>query len=258
MKRIFIVGVPRSGTTLCQTVLMATGSVVSFTESHYLSSLPPSNSAFRWVTFVVCFWRLRRWARRNEFSVVPKLAFSREAAIGMYLDLLDAEAKIRGYDGWVDKTPAHLRVVRALREQQRGLRFLFCYRDGAGCVDSLERVIPEWRGELDESDRAYAIARWLYDTALCYLRFNPSDSFNLVYEKLMADEEAVLSSLYEFLGLAPGSVESHPALSHLASQVIDERETWKVNNLRMTGIESRGTLSTKNLDALARLVDELR
>ncbi len=258
MKRIFTVGVPRSGTTLCQTLLMASGQLVSFTESHYLSSLPPSNSPFRWVAFLVCFWRLRRWARRNGFSVAPKPVFRREAAIAMYLNLLDAEARARGSDGWVDKTPAHLRVVQALRAHSRQLRFIFCYRDGAGCVDSLAKVLPEWRGEPDESDRAYAIARWLHDSALCHLRFDADDSFNLVYEQLLGDEESVVSSLYAFLGLAQVPAGDRPALSTLAAQVTDESELWKGNNLRRSGVEPGGELPTQNLEALTRLVDELR
>ena len=128
-RRIFIVGAPRSGTTLAQSLLAAHSEITSYTESHFFRkhfsrvaplSLPiltrdprPRLSEFleengeapppaaEW------FFEKKRWA----LEIRPLLPFQTLPVARQLVRVLDELAQRRGAANWIEKTPWHLRFI---------------------------------------------------------------------------------------------------------------------------------------------------
>jgi hypothetical protein len=213
--RIFVVGVPRSGTTLVQSLLAAHDEVTSFTESHlfarHFTLLPGSSRA---VLTRDPGPRLRRFLAENGVAAPaaaawfdhsatrPLLPFRTAAAGRRLLRVLDEMAAGRSAPVWVEKTPRHLRYLPFLgRLAATGPRTCFVHviRDGLDVVASLRAASRSWERAYDLEECA---RRWNDDVAFSLGRVgSPNDRF-VLYEELTDDPEPVLRRLVAALGLA--------------------------------------------------------
>lgn len=215
--RVFLVGCPRSGTTLLQSLLAAHPRLVSFPETHF----------FR----VVLARREERWRRRFGIasSHAPE-ALARLAALGvmdgsssnqrrrmvtvgqyarLLTNTLDRAAAASGATHWLEKTPDHLLDVREIQRHVRRPNFIHMIRDGRAVIASLfevKREHPEWGG-LATVDRV--IEQWRRGLHRSLSWVGRRNHAFVSYERLVADPHRVLFRLCEFLSLpvSDGSVE---------------------------------------------------
>ena len=241
--RIFIVGVPRSGTTLLQALLAAHGDVTSFTESHLfdlhftpfrglgpiLTADPtprlreflaendaPAPAAARW--FGPPTPRQLRWRVR--------LPFHTRAVARRLVKVLDELAADRRARVWLEKTPRHLRSLPLLeRVCDDGIptHFVHVVRDGLETVASLHRASRHWERAYDLDE---CIRRWNHDLALTAGRVGSPGHHVVVYEDLANDPEAVLRPLLVALDL-PWQSEILTGYGSAADGVIASGESWK-------------------------------
>ena len=217
--RIFVVGVPRSGTTLVQSLLAAHGAVTSFTESHlfarHFTLLPllPEALLTRDPTD-----RLREFLAENgEEPPATAAWFDARRQAGPWSRLLlplrtrpaarrllrvfDELALRRGAAVWVEKTPRHLRYVPFLERlsgAEARLRFVHVIRDGLEVVASLNRASQRWERPYDLDA---CVRRWNADVGFALRRVGrPRDRF-LFYEELTSRPEETLRRLFGELGL---------------------------------------------------------
>ncbi len=252
-RRIFVVGVPRSGTTLVQSLLAAHGAVTSFTESHFFSrhfrALPRLASAVLTRDPVP---RLREFLVEN--GVEPSVAAELEERVAgavpaslllplrtravarLLLRVLDELALSRGRSSWVEKTPRHLRYVPFLeRLSGPGSHFVHVVRDGLETVASLHAASQRWERPYDLET---CVRRWNADVAFSLSRAGGKgggDCF-VLYERLTSDPEATLERLFAGLGL-----ERQPEVLDRfgSSGLITREETWKAGVDR--GVRPSGT-----------------
>lgn len=241
--RIFVVGVPRSGTTLLQALLAAHDDVTSFTESHLfdrpftivpglghtLTSDPtprlaeflaendaPPLDAARWFgppTPPALRWRALR----------P--IYTRQVARRL-VDVFDELAIHRGAPVWLEKTPRHLRSLPLLeRVCDDGVptRFIHVVRDGLETVASLHRASRHWERAYDIDE---CVGRWNDDLALTVGRLGAPGHHVVVYEALTADPEAVLRPLLAALDLV-WQPEILTGYRTAAEHVVASGEQWK-------------------------------
>lgn len=243
--RLFIVGVPRSGTTLLQSLLAAHSAVTSFTETHffarhftYLPGVPdpiltrdpadrvreflaennevPGNAAL-WF-----FTEGRQSMRMRAF-----LPFRTRRVARQLFGVLDELALGRGIPNWAEKTPRHLRYIPFLeRSSEPGPRphFIHVIREGLAVVASLHEASRDW-------EKPYAletcVARWNAEVAYSLNRIDsPNDHF-VVYEELAARPEPTLKRLLAGLGL-PWEPEVLQRYGATAKDLITQEEGWKV------------------------------
>jgi hypothetical protein len=104
----------------------------------------------------------------------------------------DSACNRDGKSRWVEKTPLHvLQIGRWLKLQPKA-RIIYVVRDGRDVVASLSRR-PEWQ------DIEKRIDRWLYDNiAGIQYRTHPQ-VLTVKYEELVADPEAIISKICQFL-----------------------------------------------------------
>ncbi len=274
-RRIFIVGVPRSGTTLVQSLLAAHSRLTSFTESHFFSR------HFRPQPWMATPWlrrdpspRVHEFLAENHItpSTVASAAghfpldqrrsgwflFRQGPTVGrQLLQLLDAMAAVRGQSCWVEKTPKHLHYLPMLDQLCRGgprTHFVHVLRGGLETVASLHRASQDWPTSYD---LATCVERWNRDMALSLRRSrrrvasSSTDHF-LCYEDLTRRPESVLRRLLNELVL-PWEPEILVRYRASSKSLITRRETWKteVERPMRPSATSRQTLS----DGQRRWVD---
>jgi len=239
--RVFIVGVPRSGTTLLQSFLAAHPATTSFTESHVFSRCFGLARPFGFpVLLRDPAPRLREFLEEN--GVVGEAADAllgpprRRVRAGLplrtrtearrILALFDALAAERGRATWIEKTPRHLRYVPfldGLSNADRPTRFVHVIRRGADVAASLRKASRHWSRPYDLDE---CVRRWNADVAFSAARLqSPHDHF-VTYEDLVASPEGTLRSLLEQLGL-PWDAAVLEGYGAAAETLVTTDESWK-------------------------------
>jgi len=242
-RRIFIVGAPRSGTTLLQSLLAAHSEVTSFTESHFFrthySNIPvvalpilsgdPRPRVFEFLAengetpppAAQWFSERNRWTLR----IRAFLPFQTIPVARRLIRVLDELALRRGVENWVEKTPWHLRAIPLLEKASPGERpyFLHVIRNGMEVVASLHRASRKWQRSYDLEA---CVARWNADLGRSLERTgSPNDRF-VAYEELTSHPEATVKEILAGLGLAwePAILKNYAGVSE---SVITAGEDWK-------------------------------
>ncbi len=260
-RRIFIVGVPRSGTTLVQSLLAAHHEVTSFTESHFFSRhfklLPQLSTAILTRNPAA---RLQSFLLENEDGTTGCLTAEsvlgdlgprwllplRTRSVGRrFLRALDDLALRRGASTWVEKTPKHLRYIpfiERLSAPEPRTHFVHVIRGGLEVVASLHTASKQWERPYDLEA---CVERWNADLGFSLGRVprkkdqrGSSADHVVSYEQLTARPSATLERLFADLGLVwdPEVLERYGQSS---ARLITKEETWKSNVDR--GVRQSGT-----------------
>lgn len=245
--RIFVVGVPRSGTTLVQSLLAAHSTTTSFTESHFfdkhLTLLPLTsrpiltrNPEPRLQEFLAengeeppesALW----FSGQGRASLRARvfLPFRTRQVTVRLLRVLDELALDRGKTRWIEKTPRHLRYTPFLDElsgPETPVSFVHVIRGGLEVVASLHQASQSWERPYDLEA---CVRRWNADVGFSLSRVGaPNDHF-VFYEELTTAPEATTRRLFDVLGLAwePEVLERYAGTSDRL--VTSAEEAWKAN-----------------------------
>lgn len=250
--RTFIVGCPRSGTTLLQAMLGAHPDVFTLPETHYFKKIFGRAWRARWLGVVspraarLTLRRVLDEAGAHDDGTQPLVPLARVYA-GRFVAALDAAALAAGKQGWVEKSPIHLHCVNAIARYVPEARFVHILRDGAAtvrsfyqlCLDQPDRwigqVLPgSWRGHLDHEPHDHRILRAVVDRWNGDVRRSLSvrgpHHYLVLYERLVTDPEPVLRQVCDHIGLAYA-----PAmLRH--DQVAEQVVGWRVAFAHMRGV----------------------
>lgn len=233
-ERIFLVGCPRSGTTLLQSLLAANSKVLSFPETHFfghlfysrklLSSLGIANwrARSRWIQF------LKEMGHQELQGELPKFPIFVRQFSRAYVGVLDTLTLNQGKTIWVEKTPGNLHYIEKIEKLVSGAKFVHIIRNGADVVASLYEVTnqyPEVWGRNGWSVEK-CISRWIKDIQLS-VGYSSRENHTLVsYEKLIAEPKPVLMNLCKVLNI-PFEEQMISNYSQASKQVILENEPWK-------------------------------
>lgn len=229
---IFVLGCPRSGTTLLQLML----------HSHHRIAIPPETR------FLITTYRSR--GQFGDLSDPRRRRALAESIVGkrqtLFYDLgLDAEAMIDeivagpptlgsafgaifrayarrfGKQRWGDKRPGYYEVIPALRRLFPDAQIVHLIRDGRDCVASLTSM-PWFHQDIHA-----AIATWMEATGgarRAGARLPAGSYCELRYEDLVRDPPGRLRALCDFLGEDYDPAMADPR--EAANAVIPARKTW--------------------------------
>lgn len=231
---VFLVGTPRSGTTLLQGLLATQPGVTSFTESHFFDRHYRRPSRVRRFVYLRCSPepRVRQFLVENGMDPAPaarfrtarmRSPFMTRRLARRFLEMLDAIADARRARLWVEKTPGHLQYMEFLSTLRADLRFVHIVRTGPANILSLQRASRTWQ-------RAYGLAecidRWNEGVRLSRDRVDHERHLVILYEDLVADPEASMRAVCRFLGLAfdPDGLDHH---TEVARSLVRPDENWK-------------------------------
>jgi Sulfotransferase family len=205
---IFVIGAPRSGTTLLRIMLSCHPRIYIPPESDFIPRLylgrarrPMSRGrAVRDLRIILANRRfLREWrdAEPDPAAVVAALPELTPAAL---LDALySAYAAQHGAARWGDKSPIYTRHIPLLAEIFPSAQFVHLIRDGRDAALSTLAAYPD-RFYVDMYFAAHSWRRRVRTARLAGTSLSPGRYTELRYEDLTTDPDAVLRQLCAFLG----------------------------------------------------------
>ena len=238
-----MVGCPRSGTTLVQSILAASGELTSFPEGHFFSKgfpgfprfRPRDLSSVRWALYSSLLGSLPEDERRE---VTRSVSWDPDHSAATLISTLDAIAAARGAKGWVEKTPDHVFRIHLIKGVAPDVHIVHVLRGPEATISSLHRASRRWdvprtwmRSTLHWQFASAASRRWLGSPGHHMVR----------YEDLVGDPERVSRGLYQKLGLAwtPDVLARRVDVARL---VVSTGEDWKQRNFQGS-VEDTGVTS---------------
>lgn len=234
--RLFLVGCPRSGTTLLQSLLAAHSQIASFPESHFFRYLLGNRSTWRTKLRIPSPLARQRF---DEFltevghpelkKYLPKTSVFTRQYVKEFIRVLDELTQQQGKNLWLEKTPGNLYYISYIEKRVPGAKFIHLVRNGADVVTSLYDVThqypEEWRGAWD-LDRC--IRQWIKDVRLSLNHLHKPNHILIQYEQLIDNQPLVLAELCNFIGVdyEPTMLEDY---QKVAKNVILPSESWKVS-----------------------------
>ncbi|MEO1377475.1 MAG: sulfotransferase [Cyanobacteria bacterium J06635_10] len=233
-KPIFIVGMPRSGTTLMSAILSAHPRIAISPESHFLRYWIKrySNKDFSDPENFDGFWRkFIKNERFAHFGVTPEavkahLKTQSDLNLMTIFDSFLAEySRVMEKPRWGEKTPDHYQYIETLFEWYPNAQVIWMLRDPRAVVSSLAAV-PWAKSCTDLHTRVWVrslspMEDWAKDSRVKVVQ----------YEKLVTETERMLCEICDFLSetytpeMINRSQNSQPILNH---------DQWERTHLQKT------------------------
>lgn len=249
---IFIVGYPRSGTTLLQRLLAAQPGFYTFPETHFFcviekkiqwaedkETIPPSALAAIFANMEKKMelrltgaeqMDLRQQAANKQLT--SKALF--EYIVGRYLRNLYAEINDTDHFRWIEKTPNHAHFLERITDMYPRAQILHILRHPVPAIYSRKLKFP-FNRETPLSELAQRWNRMVGDVE-CFKANHPDRIMSLRYEDLVRNMAERLQAVADFLqaafdfkvldGLKPETMPN-------AEAFILPSEIWKQADLRL-------------------------
>ncbi|WP_084961688.1 sulfotransferase family protein [Thermoactinospora rubra] len=232
---IFVVGCPRSGTTMLQLMLHSHPRVAVAPETRFVLPAYQKRRAFGDMRRPERRRALAEWIATDRSAKFKELGIGKdsfirqaEAAPGSLGSVLgtafEMYAERFGKARWGDKRPSYVKHVDTLRRLFPDAQFVHLIRDGRDCVASLKEM--PWFTH----SSYHAISTWAeaIDYGRRLRRTLPADTYyELRYEDLTADPAGEMRKLCAFLGeeFDPSVVSPKEA----ADEVVPLHKVWHGN-----------------------------
>jgi len=207
---IFIVGHPRSGTTLLRLMLNAHSRIVIPPEAHIASFLrrcegtygPLVNEANRRqvVERLVHKRRMEEWGFEAEAMFARAMEAEPPTPGGVFAALMSLWTDKAGKPRWGEKTPGTYRFLPDVEAWFPDCQVIHIVRDGRDVAVSC--LTPPFADLYDKGNVYEVAVRWRHAIHCCRRarsRLGPERFFELRYEDLTADPEAMVRRLCTFL-----------------------------------------------------------
>jgi hypothetical protein len=237
-KRIFVVGCPRSGTTLVQSVLASHTQVTTFTESHFFDKgFRPRLGAYQPQTRLIELFDT--FASENPFSdaarfreELVRLRFDEaasepqsDAIARWFVSFLDKQCLVRDKSAWLEKTPDHVWRVPLIDRVAPGALYVHVLRKPLDTVRSLHKASQAWGRP---RPYWYSYLHWLVSFR-CSMRYLGRERhYGIFYEDLVTSPDEETRRLLQFLDL-PHEADLFARRTENLDSMIGVAEGWKQN-----------------------------
>lgn len=278
MKRVMIVGCPRSGTTLLQQLIGTNPEVFAPPETSFFAMLLRSHGVGFWDRFYLPESRFLKWKDFVEKDRILKLdpqllpPKNRQEAVRYFIQTMDFNASADGKRCWVEKTPVHafsVRYILPLAPDVRVLHMIRHLEDVVASLKDVSRRYPKiwWRRSLVK--KVEKIIAYVDKCVKASLVFAGQPNHYFVrYERLVADPEKELNKIFNFIQLWTDQNLMRYILEHFGEKKIyRDEEKWKMGYGNRIHKDRKGKFKTlfdaeeqayirKRLQPACRLLEE--
>ena len=236
VNRIFIVGCPRSGTTLVQTLLGSHSEIYTCRETHFFQRIRRAGKSkvldYLFLDRAQVAWAYALIQSQNGLLLQhhPDQVRSFGSAAHFFEGLMSSEATARGRSAWLEKTPAHLFYIRLIRRHISSARFVHVLRDGPDVVASLvdaAQKYPQAAAWKRYGDLETAIAEYNRCLRESAKYFGNAGHVFVRYEHVLDDVDRVYHELLARLDLKDEDLCLDLAAIH--EKIVRSDERWKSN-----------------------------
>lgn len=206
---VFLVGCPRSGTTLLQSLLAAHPEIISFPESQFFQYCTPEYELRRKKLGLISK-QLKPWLKTyftehldrpellTHFPVLPLQSLYAQK----FIKILSFLAEEQNKQIFLEKTPQHIFYINTIKKYLPNVKIIHLLRSGTDVVASLYEVThrypQSWDGkwEIDQ-----CIEHWQQAVNISLSYQNQPNHLLVTYEHLTDDPEAVLKKICNFIDL---------------------------------------------------------
>ncbi|NJR25525.1 MAG: polysaccharide deacetylase family protein [Richelia sp. CSU_2_1] len=200
MQRIFLVGCPRSGTTILQSLLAAHPEVISFPESKFFHYLLSDNLVEKLPNRLEVF--LRDEIKHPEFLASFDRTQNTESKASWFVGVLDSLAAKQNKSIWLEKTPEHIYFIQDIERFLPDVKFIHILRNGMDAIASMYEATRNfhdlWGGVWDLDG---CIERWQYAMLTSHKYVNNSNHILVKYEEILDNKVKILRELCRFIGI---------------------------------------------------------
>ncbi|HBG46011.1 MAG TPA: hypothetical protein DDW94_03385 [Deltaproteobacteria bacterium] len=239
MKRVFIVGCPRSGTTLLQGMLASHPRVLSFPETHFFSMAYPRNRFKRFITWPALNLRgvldgFLKEIGRTELRPIANIGlFDRRYELP-FVKVMDRLTRDAGKDVWVEKTPRHLHFIDEIGQRVPRASFIHIVRDGRDVAASLYKASNDnpSRWNRKRARKGFTlrqcVERWNMDVSITSRFLGKPGHLLVLYSAIVEEPAVVAREICSFLGIDYTDEMMDTAGSY--GSIVRPEEPWKMNN----------------------------
>ena len=235
---VFLVGCPRSGTTLLQSLLAAHSQIASFPESKFFQYLIPLYEPKRH-RFKIASRQIKpRLTKYFEEEIshpemlkdLPIIPFWQNYSRS-FIKKLNILTHQQNKSIFLEKTPEHIYFLDYIEELVPDAKIIHILRNGADVVASLYEITHKYprqypHGFSEAWSIDYCLERWkeAFEISSSYL--NKSNHFLVKYEKLVENTQTNLEHICQFIGVEFESkmLEDYRAV---AKKISLNTEHWK-------------------------------
>jgi hypothetical protein len=243
VKRIFIVGIARSGTTLLQSMLASHSQIYSLPETHLFQRTIP-HQKFKQLFFSVGL-KERSYVKEFLKQVGSEKVYREysgknrniEEWTNYLISLLDSLAEFHKYSIWVEKTPMHLYYANLLIRDNPDNFMIHVIRNPLENIASLYYVSQKYPESFSQQSLYKAVRRYKREIRLSESYLGKKNHIIIHYENLVKKPECQLKHLCQTLNLSwdPAMLSYKDAVNHL----VFTNEKWKEQNKKQLQIRNK-------------------
>ncbi|MEP6516687.1 sulfotransferase [Microcoleus vaginatus] len=200
MKRIFLVGSPRSGTTMLQSLLAAHPEVISFPESKFFHYLLYKKFVRKFPSRMEAFFKdeINRPELLQGFDNSQTLG----TKVRWFVEILDGLAAEQNKSIWLEKTPEHIYFIEDIQRLLPDAKFIHILRNSMDTIASLHEATrnshdlwgPGW-------DLNHCITRWKEAMLISHKYAKNYNHILVRYEDIVDNKVKKLEEVCNFMGV---------------------------------------------------------
>jgi hypothetical protein len=209
---VFVVGAPRSGTTLLYHTILSSGNFVVYpVESDVFNRIAPAFGDLHSLANrkrLVNTWLESDYFQRTALDPeeLRRQLLSECRTPGDFLRIvMDRMARMQGVERWAEKTPTHVLHIPEIKATIPDALVIHIIRDGRDVAVSMDRMGWAWGGSRFPWGREHGVLvagiywEWLVKTGRKYGRRLGKDYLEVHYEDLVQDPKGTLRTLSAFI-----------------------------------------------------------
>ena len=234
MKRIFIVGLARSGTTLLQSMLGNHQEVFSLPETHFFSKTIPKQPILRYFSTVKSYHKnhvtnyLKEIGYEHLYHEYAMPKYNLNQWTSYLIQIIDSIAAYEKKNIWVEKTPLHLHYIDIIKKNTTNCYFLHLAREPIANIAALLEVGRKYPGQFQQNSLKKAYNRYVNETAITSRKIKSPDNILIHYEDLVSQPTQTLENICDFTNIPfQKSMLNH---SEMVRKISSADEKWKNPN----------------------------